>query len=74
VTGTLSRVATFQSAGLYLLAPAARAAGRPAPALRVDVEDAEPEATLPSLALGALTSCSATSTRSSRARRIRAST
>jgi DNA-binding transcriptional LysR family regulator len=53
VTGTL-HVATFQSAGLYLLAPALKRLATEHPALRVDVEDAEPETTLPSLALGAL--------------------
>ena len=53
VTGTL-HVATFQSAGLYLLAPALKRLASEHPALRVDVEDAEPETTLPSLALGAL--------------------
>jgi DNA-binding transcriptional LysR family regulator len=53
VTGTL-RVATFQSAGLYLLAPALKRLAARHPALRVEVADAEPETTLPSLALGAL--------------------
>lgn len=53
VTGTVS-VATFQSAGLYLLAPALKRLAAEHPALRVEVHDAEPEATLPSLALGAL--------------------
>jgi DNA-binding transcriptional LysR family regulator len=53
VTGTV-RVATFQSAGLYLLAPALRRLAAQHPALRVEVADAEPETTLPSLALGAL--------------------
>ena len=53
VTGTV-RVATFQSAGLYLLAPALKRLAAEHPALRVEVADAEPETTLPSLALGAL--------------------
>jgi len=53
VAGTL-RVATFQSAGLYLLAPALKRLAADHPALRVEVSDAEPEATLPALALGAL--------------------
>jgi DNA-binding transcriptional LysR family regulator len=53
VTGTV-RVATFQSAGLYLLAPALARLKARHPALRVEVTDAEPETTLPSLALGAL--------------------
>jgi DNA-binding transcriptional LysR family regulator len=53
VTGTV-RVATFQSAGLYLLAPALKRLAARHPALRVEVGDAEPETTLPSLALGAL--------------------
>jgi DNA-binding transcriptional LysR family regulator len=53
VTGTV-RVATFQSAGLYLLAPALKRLAAEHPGLRVEVSDAEPETTLPSLALGAL--------------------
>jgi DNA-binding transcriptional LysR family regulator len=53
LTGTV-RVATFQSAGLYLLAPALKRLAAIHPALRVEVSDAEPETTLPSLALGAL--------------------
>jgi DNA-binding transcriptional LysR family regulator len=53
ITGTL-RVAAIQSAGLYLLAPALRALAREHPALRVEVTDAEPETSLPSLALGTL--------------------
>jgi DNA-binding transcriptional LysR family regulator len=53
LTGTV-RVATFQSAGLYLLAPALQRLASEHPALRVEVADAEPETTLPSLALGAL--------------------
>jgi DNA-binding transcriptional LysR family regulator len=53
VTGTV-RVATFQSAGLYLLAPALKLLAARHPALRVEVSDAEPETTMPSLALGAL--------------------
>jgi DNA-binding transcriptional LysR family regulator len=53
LTGTV-RVATFQSAGLYLLAPALRRLSAQHPALRVEVSDGEPEDTLPALALGAL--------------------
>jgi DNA-binding transcriptional LysR family regulator len=53
VTGTV-RVATFQTAGLYLLAPALKLLAARHPALRVEVSDAEPETTMPSLALGAL--------------------
>src|SRR3954467_4792747 len=53
ITGTL-RVATIQSPGLYLLAPALRRLAREPPALRVEVSDAEPETTMPALALGTL--------------------
>jgi DNA-binding transcriptional LysR family regulator len=53
ITGTV-RVATIQSAGLYLLAPALRSLSAAHPALRVEVTDAEPEATMPALALGSL--------------------
>ncbi len=53
VTGTV-RVAAIQSAGLYLLAPALRALSARHPALRVEVTDAEPETSLPALALGSL--------------------
>ncbi len=53
ITGTL-RVATFQSAGLYLLSPALRRLAAEHPALRVEVLDAEPETTMPSIALGSL--------------------
>ncbi|MBE2315204.1 LysR family transcriptional regulator [Solirubrobacter sp. CPCC 204708] len=53
ITGTV-RVATFQSAGLYLLAPALQRLARDHPALRVEVTDAEPEMTMPTLALGGL--------------------
>jgi DNA-binding transcriptional LysR family regulator len=53
VTGTV-RIATFQSAGLFLLAPALKRLSAAHPALRAEVEDAEAETTLPSLALGAL--------------------
>jgi DNA-binding transcriptional LysR family regulator len=53
ITGTL-RVAAIQSAGLYLLAPALRRLREAHPALRVEVTDAEPETSLPSLALGTL--------------------
>src|SRR5262245_28957437 len=53
VTGTV-RVAAFQSAGLYLLAPALKRLHQVHPALRVEVTDAEPETSLPSVALGTL--------------------
>jgi DNA-binding transcriptional LysR family regulator len=53
VTGTV-RIAAFQSAGLFLLAPALKRLTAAHPALRAEVEDAEAETTLPSLALGAL--------------------
>jgi len=53
VTGTL-RVATIQSPGLYLLAPALQRLAAAHPALRVEVSDAEPETTMPALALGTL--------------------
>ncbi len=53
VTGTV-RVAAFQSAGLFLLAPALKRLTAAHPALRAEVQDAEAETTLPSLALGAL--------------------
>ena len=53
ITGTV-RVAAIQSAGLYLLAPALRRLSAEHPALRVEVTDAEPEASMPALALGSL--------------------
>jgi DNA-binding transcriptional LysR family regulator len=53
ITGTL-RVAAIQSAGLYLLAPALKKLSDTHPALRVEVTDAEPETTMPALALGSL--------------------
>src|SRR3954447_2885609 len=53
LTGTL-RVAAIQSAGLYLLAPSLRRLSAEHPALRVEMTDAEPEASLPALALGSL--------------------
>src|SRR3954462_14675127 len=53
ITGTV-RVAAIQSAGLYLLAPAMRRLSALHPALRVEMTDAEPEASLPALALGSL--------------------
>src|ERR1700742_1770137 len=53
VTGTV-RVAAIQSAGLYLLAPALRTLATRHPKLRVEVTDAEPETSLPALALGSL--------------------
>ena len=48
------RVAAIQSAGLYLLAPALRRLAAEHPALRVEVTDAEPETSMPALALGTL--------------------
>jgi DNA-binding transcriptional LysR family regulator len=53
LTGTL-RVAAIQSAGLYLLAPSLHRLSAEHPALRVEMTDAEPEASLPALALGSL--------------------
>ena len=53
ITGTV-KVAAIQSAGLYLLAPALRRLSLAHPALRVEVTDAEPETTMPALALGTL--------------------
>jgi DNA-binding transcriptional LysR family regulator len=53
LTGTL-RVAAIQSAGLYLLAPALQRLGAAHPALRVEMTDAEPEDSMPALALGSL--------------------
>ena len=53
ITGTV-RVAAIQSAGLYLLAPALKRLAHDHPALRVEVTDAEPETSMPSLALGTL--------------------
>ena len=53
ITGTV-RVAAIQSAGLYLLAPALKRLSEDHPALRVEVTDAEPETSMPSLALGTL--------------------
>jgi DNA-binding transcriptional LysR family regulator len=53
ITGTL-RVAAIQSAGLYLLAPALRRLSAEHPALRVEVTDAEPETSMPAVALGSL--------------------
>ena len=47
-------MAAIQSAGLYLLAPALRRLADAHPALRVEVTDAEPETSMPSLALGSL--------------------
>jgi DNA-binding transcriptional LysR family regulator len=53
ITGTL-RVASIQSACLYLLAPALQRLSAEHPALRVEVTDAEPDVALPALALGSL--------------------
>jgi DNA-binding transcriptional LysR family regulator len=51
VSGTV-RVATIQSAGLYLLAPVVRRLAGEHPALRVEVSEIEPEVSLRALALG----------------------
>ena len=51
VTGR-ARIATFQSAALYLALPAMDALGRDAPRLRCELIEAEPEQALPALALG----------------------
>ncbi|HWK29783.1 MAG TPA: LysR family transcriptional regulator [Solirubrobacter sp.] len=53
ITGTV-RVAAIQSPALYLVAPALRRLSAEHPALRIEVTDAEPETSLPSLALGSL--------------------
>jgi DNA-binding transcriptional LysR family regulator len=53
ITGVL-RVAAIQSAGLYLLAPSLKRLSERHPALRVEVTDAEPETSMPALALGSL--------------------
>ena len=53
ITGTL-HVAAIQSAGLYLLAPALKRLSAEHPALRVEVTDAEPETSMPAVALGSL--------------------
>ena len=46
------RIASFQSAGLYLAVPAMRALAREAPGLRCELVESEPEQALPALALG----------------------
>jgi DNA-binding transcriptional LysR family regulator len=46
------RIAAFQSVALRLAAPAMRALAREAPALRCELVEAEPEQSLPALALG----------------------
>ena len=46
------RVAAFQSVALRLVAPAMRALARDAPRLRCELVEAEPEQSLPALALG----------------------
>jgi DNA-binding transcriptional LysR family regulator len=46
------RIAAFQSVALYLAAPAMRALARDAPGLRCELVEAEPEQSLPALALG----------------------
>src|SRR5262245_56124373 len=46
------RIATFQSVALRLLAPAMRALARDEPGLRCELVEAEPEESLPALAIG----------------------
>jgi DNA-binding transcriptional LysR family regulator len=46
------RIATFQSVALRLAIPAMQALAREAPALRCELVESEPEASLPALALG----------------------
>jgi len=46
------RIAAFQSVALHLAAPAMRALAREAPGLLCELVEAEPEASLPALALG----------------------
>ena len=46
------RIAAFQSVALRVVAPAMRALAREAPALRCELVEAEPETSLPALALG----------------------
>jgi DNA-binding transcriptional LysR family regulator len=46
------RIASFQSVGLRLAVPAIRALAREAPGLRCELVEAEPEQSLPALALG----------------------
>lgn len=46
------RIAAFQSVALRLASPAIRALARDAPALRCELTEAEPETSLPALALG----------------------
>ena len=47
-----ARIASFQSVALRLAVPALRALARDAPGLRCELVEAEPEASLPALALG----------------------
>src|SRR5829696_4619532 len=46
------RIAAFQSVALYVAAPAMRALAREAPGLHCELVEAEPEESLPALALG----------------------
>src|ERR671916_799910 len=46
------RIASFQSVGFHLAVPAMRALARDAPGLRCELVEAEPEWSLPALALG----------------------
>ncbi|MEP6952685.1 MAG: LysR family transcriptional regulator [Solirubrobacteraceae bacterium] len=46
------RIATFQSVAIRVVAPAMRALARDAPGLRCELVEAEPEESLPALALG----------------------
>jgi DNA-binding transcriptional LysR family regulator len=48
------RIASFQSAAMHLAVPAIQALGRDAPDLRCELDEAEPEQSLPALALGDL--------------------
>jgi DNA-binding transcriptional LysR family regulator len=48
------RIAAFQSVALLVIAPAMRALARDAPGLRCELVEAEPEESLPALALGDL--------------------
>ena len=56
-TGTVggrARIATFQSAAVYIAAPAIEALATTAPKLRCELIEAEPETALPELALGGI--------------------
>ncbi len=68
------RIASFQSVAMLLAAPAMEALARDAPGLRCELVEAEPEQSLPALALATSISCSPTSGSTSRARGPPAST